>query len=183
LDSFGTPEPEPASGFADVTSSAPEDLELPQRQRHSVLANQLNSEKKVKAMPYDYLAGALDRLTSRTSLRGEDAAVQWTRIEMWGEEFLLTRQTLWPEGALIYAHRPIAGDTQRVALMQAALEINLGITHPAGPTYCMEPETDQIAAVLRIPYDQAHAGDVLARMEGVARQFGAWTAAGLLQPM
>jgi hypothetical protein len=37
--------------------------------------------------------------------------------------------------------------------------------------------------VLRIPYDEAHAGDVLARMEGVARQFGAWTAAGLLQAM
>jgi hypothetical protein len=75
----------------------------------------------------------------------------------------------------------MAGDAQRVVLMQAALETNLGIVHPAGPTYCMESETNQMVAVLRIPYDEAHAGDVLARMEGVARQLGAWTAAGLLQ--
>ena len=102
---------------------------------------------------------------------------------MWGEDFLLTRQPLWPEGVLIYAHRPIAGDTPRGAVMQAALETNLGITSPFGPTYCMESETDQIVAVLRIPHDQAHAGEVLARMERVARQFGAWTADGLLRAM
>jgi hypothetical protein len=134
-------------------------------------------------MPHDYLAGELDRLTSTVSSRGEDAAVQWARTEIWGEDFLLTRQPPWPEGTLIYAHRPIAGDAQRAALMQAALETNLGIVHPAGPTYCMEAESDQLVAVLRISYDHAHAGDVLARMEGVARQFGAWTAAGLLQSM
>jgi hypothetical protein len=133
-------------------------------------------------MPHNHLVNELDRLTGTTSPHGEEACVQWARVDMWGEEFLLTGQPLWPDGALIYAHRPIAGNAQRVALMQAALETNLGITNPAGPTYCMEPETDQIAAVLRIPYDQAHAGDVLARMEVVARQFGAWTAAGLLQP-
>jgi hypothetical protein len=134
-------------------------------------------------MPHDYLVSELDRLISTTSLRGEDAAVQWARIEMWGEDFLLTRQPLWSEGTLIYAHRPMPGDAQRVRLMEAALETNLGTVHPAGPTYCMESETNQMVAVLRIPYEQAHAGDVLGHMEGVARQFGAWTAAGLLQAM
>ena len=143
----------------------------------------MDSEKGAKAMPHDYLVSELDRLTSTRSLRGGDAAIQWARIEMWGEDFLLTRQPLWPEGTLIYAHRPIAGDARRVALMQAALETNLGIVHPAGPTYSMESETNQMVAVLRISYEEAHAGDVLARMEGVARQFGAWTAAGLLQAM
>jgi hypothetical protein len=127
----------------------------------------------------DYLANGIGLLGGSPVERGDDLEMQWARIPLFGEDFLLLRQPDGQDGVKVYAHRTVDPDPERgLMLFRQALAINLGTAHGDGPVYCLEDGTDRFVAVLLA--QGAHPGEVLSRMEHVARQLAAWTGEGLL---
>jgi len=132
-------------------------------------------------MSFELMADEVARLGGAALEHGEDIAVQWARIELYGEQYLMTRRTAVQDGATIYAHRPMVAGEQRGLLLQFAMATNLETVHGMGPVYCLDDGSDQLVAVVSVPFAGTHAGEVLDLLESVACQLREWTNSGLLE--
>lgn len=128
----------------------------------------------------DSLGDDLARLTDQDIEGGEQADTAWLQCVIDEVRFLFTLQPFWREGITVYAYHDISAGADRHALMEKAMASNFDTFHGWGPVFALAPQADCLVAMLRIPFLEAHGGQVVTRLRGVAQLCTQWCREGFL---